>query len=154
MRKRDVERGREAAVRGTSGHPGPPFGAKLRRLRDAAGMTQEELAARAGLTAKAVGALERGERRRPYPHTVRSLADALNLPEDERLALQAAVPGRPEYVVAPRNGETSSALPASGTSLVGRRGDVEEVAGSFLGPETGLLTLTGPGGVSKTRLAT
>ncbi|MBA2618373.1 MAG: helix-turn-helix transcriptional regulator, partial [Rubrobacter sp.] len=50
-----------------------PFGERLRRLREAAGFTQEELASRAGLTAKAVSALERGERKRPYPHTVRSL---------------------------------------------------------------------------------
>jgi DNA-binding XRE family transcriptional regulator len=51
------------------------FGAMLRELREAAGLTQEELAARADLTAKAVSALERGERKRPYPHTVRSLAN-------------------------------------------------------------------------------
>ena len=54
-----------------------PFSAELRRLREAAGLTQEELAGRGGLTAKAVGALERGEGKRPYPHTVRALADAL-----------------------------------------------------------------------------
>ena len=57
---------------------GGAFGERLRRLREAAGLTQEELASRAGLTAKAISALERGERKRPYPHTVRSLADALS----------------------------------------------------------------------------
>jgi transcriptional regulator with XRE-family HTH domain len=46
---------------------GDPFGTRLRRLRETAGLTQEELASRAGLTAKAVSALERGERKRPYP---------------------------------------------------------------------------------------
>ena len=70
------------------------FGGRLRALREGAGLTQEELASRAGLTAKAVSALERGERRRPYPHTVRSLADALKLSEGERADLQAAVPRR------------------------------------------------------------
>jgi DNA-binding NarL/FixJ family response regulator/DNA-binding XRE family transcriptional regulator len=55
------------------------FGADLRALRSAAGLTQEELAARAGLTANGVSALERGTRTRPYPHTVRALADALGL---------------------------------------------------------------------------
>jgi transcriptional regulator with XRE-family HTH domain len=50
------------------------FGARLRGLREAAGLTQEELAERAGLTAKGISALERGARNRPYPHTVRSLA--------------------------------------------------------------------------------
>jgi len=48
----------------------------LREHRNAAGLTQEELAARAGLTARGISDLERGARKRPYPHTVRSLADA------------------------------------------------------------------------------
>ena len=60
------------------------FAVVLRRLRESRSLTQEELAERAGLTAKAIGALERGERRRPYPHTVRSLADGLSLDDDER----------------------------------------------------------------------
>ncbi|MDQ4002694.1 MAG: helix-turn-helix domain-containing protein, partial [Actinomycetota bacterium] len=42
-----------------------PFGARLRRLREAAALTQEELAQRAGLTAKGISDLERGARRRP-----------------------------------------------------------------------------------------
>src|SRR3712207_152412 len=64
------------------------------RLRDAAGLTQEELAERAGLTAKGISDLERGRRRHPYPHTVRSLADALDLSEDEHTALVSSVPSR------------------------------------------------------------
>ncbi len=43
------------------------FGEQLRRYRELAGLTQEQLAEKAGLTPKAVGALERGERRQPYP---------------------------------------------------------------------------------------
>ena len=73
---------------------GTPFGPRLRRLRESAGLTQEELGSRAGLTAKAISALERGERKRPYPHTVRSLADALKLSEQERAVLTEAIPGR------------------------------------------------------------
>ena len=42
--------------------PEAPFGQRLRALKEGAGLTQEELAAKAGLTAKAVSALERGER--------------------------------------------------------------------------------------------
>jgi transcriptional regulator with XRE-family HTH domain len=63
-------------------------------MREAAGLTQEELALRAGLSPAAVSALERGIRRRPYPHTVRTLADALQLSADERAALLGAVTGR------------------------------------------------------------
>ena len=66
------------------------FATRLRRFRDAAGLTQEELAERAGLTVNAIGALERGERRRPYPHTVRVLGDALGLDDTERAELAAA----------------------------------------------------------------
>jgi transcriptional regulator with XRE-family HTH domain len=102
------------------------FGARLRRLREAAGLTQEELAERAGLTARGISDLERGARNHPYPHTVRSLAAALELPEDERSSLFAAVPkrsgGRPSPTVAP--GATS---PVPLTSLVGRERNLEEI---------------------------
>ena len=100
------------------------------RLREAAGLTQEELAERAGLSRKAISLLERGERKRPYPHTVRALADALGLPEDERASLLAAVPRRKRGRNAPyRPAEDPSltapaidlvpALPAPPTPLVG-----------------------------------
>ena len=55
------------------------FGAQLKALREAAGFTQEELATIAGLSVHAVGALERGERRRPRVETVRALSAALDL---------------------------------------------------------------------------
>ncbi|GGC15720.1 ATP-binding protein [Cellulomonas carbonis] len=74
---------------------GEAFGTLLRRLREGAGLTQEELAERAGLTAHGVSALERGTRTRPYPHTVRSLAGALGLDEVGVRTLVAAVPRRP-----------------------------------------------------------
>ena len=63
------------------------FAERLRRLREAAGLTQEELAQRAGLSSKAVSLLERGERTRPYPHTVTALADALGLSDEDRSML-------------------------------------------------------------------
>ena len=66
------------------------FGAQLRRLRLAAGLSQEALAELAGLTANGIGALERGDRRHPYPHTIRALADALGLEGDVRGALLSA----------------------------------------------------------------
>jgi transcriptional regulator with XRE-family HTH domain len=76
--------------------PETPFGQRLRALREGAGLTQEEPAAKAGLTAKAVSALERGERKRPYPHTVRSLTDTLGLSEEDSLSLLASVQKRGE----------------------------------------------------------
>ncbi|HEU0101213.1 MAG TPA: helix-turn-helix domain-containing protein [Mycobacteriales bacterium] len=136
--------------------PDEDFGARLRALREAAGLTQEELAERAGLTSYAVSALERGRRRRPYPHTVRALAQALGLQEQQRAELLRAVP--------PRGGATAPAgpagalpaglpaLPVATTRLVGRDEETRELAG-LLQEGRRLVTLTGTGGVGKTRLA-
>ncbi|RBY83291.1 helix-turn-helix domain-containing protein [Blastococcus sp. TF02A-26] len=124
--------------------PGP-FAERLRRLREAAALTQEELADRAGLTAKAIGALERGERRRPYPHTVRALADALALDEAARAALSGAVRPVEDAPAAP--------LPRPPVALVGRETERAEVVDLLRDGGTRLLTLTGPGGVGKTSLA-
>ncbi|SNS22436.1 Predicted ATPase [Geodermatophilus saharensis] len=123
----------------------------LRRWRERAALSQEELAARAGLTAKAVSALERGERRRPYPHTLRALADALDLDDADRAALTAAArPGTgPEGPPAP----PVPVLPLPAAPLVGRDAELAEVTGLLRSGATRLLTLTGPGGVGKTTLA-
>jgi class 3 adenylate cyclase/transcriptional regulator with XRE-family HTH domain len=67
-----------------------PFGDMLRRLRRAAGLTQEELGERAGLSARGLSDLERGVNRTPRRETVRALADALGLSPDERAALERA----------------------------------------------------------------
>ena len=133
------------------------FGARLRTMRRAAGLTQEELASRAGLSPNAVGALERGARRRPQPHTVRALSDALNLPEGERAALLASVPergGTPgDAERHPPASPGVPALPRPATPLVGREREVAEVRGLLAQRNVRLLTLTGIGGVGKTRLA-
>ena len=67
----------------------PSFAALLRQCRLAAGLTQEELAERAGLSVDGIGNLERG-RRHPYRHTLVQLADALALTGDERARFEAA----------------------------------------------------------------
>ena len=79
-------------------HDSGTFGALLRRQRLAAGLTQEALAERAGLSAKAVSDLERDPARAPRLGTVTLLADALGADPERRAQLLAAArpaPARP-----------------------------------------------------------
>ncbi|RYB91253.1 XRE family transcriptional regulator [Nocardioides glacieisoli] len=127
------------------------LGALLRAMREEAGLSQEELAERAGLSTHAISALERGTRTRPYPHTLRSLATALRLDEGRRTALLSAVAprtARPSTEAVPSRGPRG--LPVPATPLIGRADDIARV-GDLLRTHR-LVTLSGPGGVGKTRL--
>jgi tetratricopeptide (TPR) repeat protein/transcriptional regulator with XRE-family HTH domain len=66
------------------------FGARLRACRDAAGLSQEDLAARSGVSLRAIGKLEQERTRWPYRETVQRLADALELRGQARAAFVAA----------------------------------------------------------------
>ena len=67
-----------------------PFGEHLRRLRMTAGLSQEALAERAGLSRNGISDLERGFHPTPRLETVRLLADGLGLSDDDRAGLLAA----------------------------------------------------------------
>ena len=134
---------------------GGGFGDRLRRLREAAGLTQEELATRAGLTAKGIAAIERGRRQRPYPNTIAAIATALGLNDKQRgamvgiksaHALSSAPPPPPPEQARP-------ARPHPTTPLIGRREEREALAAILADTSVRVVTLTGPGGVGKTRLA-
>jgi predicted ATPase/transcriptional regulator with XRE-family HTH domain len=152
------------------------FGVRLRRYRELAGLSQDQLAERAGLSAKAIGALERGERRRPHPQTVDLLVRALGLGAAERAEFVATLAGREtsafrdpiDPVAHPAGSPTSPAahpldvsatrplhhnLPTPASVLIGREREVAEVLALLHRPEVRLVTLTGPGGIGKTRLA-
>jgi predicted ATPase/transcriptional regulator with XRE-family HTH domain/tetratricopeptide (TPR) repeat protein len=130
------------------------FGTLLRQLRLTAGLTQEALAERSGLSAKAVGELERSPDRTPRLETVTLLAEALELSSDDRARLLAASrPQDGETLSTSQNSQPRHDLPRVLTPLIGRAGALEAVASLALRRENQVVTLTGPGGVGKTRLA-
>jgi predicted ATPase/transcriptional regulator with XRE-family HTH domain len=130
------------------------FAALLKRQRLAAGLTQEALADRAGLSAKAVGDLERNPDRSPRLATVTLLADALGAgPEQRSELLAAARPGTVPVAAAGATQTARRAMPRPLTPLIGRAGVAAAVVRLLRRGDTQLLTLTGPGGVGKTRLA-
>ncbi len=131
-----------------------PFARLLRRLRLRAALTQEALAGRSGLSVEAISALERGYRRHPRRSTLALLADALDLGAAERDGFlePSPLPGR-----GPRHPPASSSrrgeLPRPPTRLIGRESELELARGVLRRPHVRLLTITGPAGVGKSRLA-
>ena len=129
--------------------PTASFGDVLRRLRNEASLSQEELAERAGLSRRGISDLERGAHRAPQFATVRLLADALNLDADGRAVLLAAA--RPEtmaMVVAERDRPAPQAsLPVPATRLIGRETEVAVLRDLLRQQQLRLITVTGPGGV-------
>jgi predicted ATPase/transcriptional regulator with XRE-family HTH domain len=138
------------------------FGVLLRRQRRAAGLTQEALAERAGLSVRGLQHLEAGDAC-PSRATLDGLLealDALGLPAEDRAQLAAArrPAGRhrarrrgPSGAAPPGAGPAPAPLPASLSSFVGREQALAALRLRL--PTSRLLTLTGPGGSGKTRLA-
>jgi predicted ATPase/DNA-binding CsgD family transcriptional regulator/transcriptional regulator with XRE-family HTH domain len=141
---------------------GLSFAGLLRRLRDDAGLTQEELADAARVSQRAVSDLERGINRTARKDTADLLVGALRLEGPARELFVAAARGLAPaagVLAALRRQAQASLAPSGGvrgfpvalTSFIGREAAMRQVAGLL--EEYRLVTVTGPGGSGKTRLA-
>jgi predicted ATPase/DNA-binding XRE family transcriptional regulator len=135
------------------------FGEEVRRLRLGAGLSQADLAERAGISERAVSDIERGLRATVYAATARSLADALAVAADQRREFLLAAAGqRSARVGAATMGQPAprryrAMLPVPLTALLGRGADLVAFDQMLTNDGVRLVTLIGPGGVGKTRLA-
>lgn len=129
------------------------FGDLLRRFRRTAGLTQEQLAERAGLSTAGISALERGAKSSPQRETVCRLAEALALAPQDRQRLAAAVaPRQPPNATGTARTRPVGRLPPQPGPLIGRECELAALAALLVDPACRLVTLVGPGGIGKTRL--
>ncbi|HMA36251.1 MAG TPA: tetratricopeptide repeat protein [Chloroflexia bacterium] len=137
-----------------------PFGTWLKERRQALDLTQEALAQQAGCAAETIRKIEAG-RRRPSRQIAELLAGCLGVPaadvstfvqwaRDAGESEPAPAPG-PAPGDAPR--PRAPALPLPLTGLIGRHAELAHVDALLRRPGVRLVTLTGPPGIGKTRLA-
>jgi predicted ATPase/DNA-binding XRE family transcriptional regulator len=139
------------------GSEGQSFARKLRHYREAAELSQEALAERAGMSTRGISDLERGLTRAPRLHTLSRLSEALGLDPTQRQDLLRAsgrlsgtesVPEKP-----PPQAPAFGGLPAYLTPVLGREREEAALGAWLRRDDVHLVTLLGPGGVGKTRLA-
>jgi tetratricopeptide (TPR) repeat protein/transcriptional regulator with XRE-family HTH domain len=145
---------------------GAGIGARLRGCRQAAGLSQQELADRSGLSIRAVSNLERGRTQWPYRDSMSRLADALGLQEKARSELLAAVPRRrlerplvpTDVAIADHRLVIPRQLPTTARYFTGRVKELatldQLLAASLDVPGVALISaIGGTAGVGKTALA-
>src|SRR5947209_12972464 len=96
------------------------FGDLLRRRRVRAGLTQHDLAERAGLSVRGISDLERAVNLRPRHETVYRLEAALELRSAERTQFQAAALEAALRTTRPSLGPESEQVEAAQSPLIGR----------------------------------
>ncbi|HEX8732535.1 MAG TPA: tetratricopeptide repeat protein [Ktedonobacterales bacterium] len=134
--------------------PQPPsLALALQQRRTARGLTQEELAERAGVSVRTLSDIERGVSRFPHRDTLRLLGEALDLTPDEIVALQQVARHPPIASVSGSVANQPSRAPDEETPLIGREREVQALRQMLTDGQHHLITLTGPAGIGKTRLA-
>ena len=141
------------------------FGEWLREQRSERKLTREQFARRVGCSVAMLRKIEDGERR-PSAQIDELIANALDIPSAERdtfirvargelgmerLAHISNVIHHPN--ISPAHANPHNNLPILPTPLIGRQAEVEQLNQLLFDPQCRLLTLVGPGGIGKTRLA-
>jgi tetratricopeptide (TPR) repeat protein/transcriptional regulator with XRE-family HTH domain len=149
-------------------HAGLGFGRLLRRLRDEAGLTQDELAEAAQVSQRAISDLERGINTTARKDTALLLAGALGLDGQARELFIAAARGRvlAADVLPARQGEppgafaaaTTRALPRDTAAFTGRQAELTRLldathALAADGGVVGIHAIDGMAGIGKTTFA-
>ncbi|MCB9139931.1 MAG: XRE family transcriptional regulator [Caldilineaceae bacterium] len=141
------------------------FGPLLRDLRRRGHMTQRDLAAAVGFSEGQISRLEKGLRRPDPTMVANAFVPALGLAEEPELARRLVeasaresgmtTPVEPlSSLLPPPSSESPRGnLPAPPTPLLGRDREIDLLAARMVGHMGRLITLTGPPGIGKTRLA-
>jgi predicted ATPase/transcriptional regulator with XRE-family HTH domain len=141
------------------------FGRWLKQRRTAVGLSQDEFGTRVAASGETIRKFE-ADTRRPSAQVASLIAEFFNIPHNEREAFVtfarlpiASVPHSSDAGVedtsAPWRSQRSrlTNLPGPSTSLIGREHEVAELQDQLRGGQSRLLTIIGPPGVGKTRLA-
>ncbi|GHF19909.1 ATP-binding protein [Streptomyces morookaense] len=132
------------------------FGTVLRTYRRRAGLTQEELAEQAGLSARTIRALESGQGRVPRLASVREVAKALGLKAGEQQRLLATATDAADETEQPGQPGRRRYLPYDIPDFTGRAAEVARIAelvGSGSAGAVLVSAIDGMAGVGKTTLA-
>lgn len=140
------------------------FGTWVKRRRKALDLTQQGLAKQIGCSPSLIFKIESDERR-PSRQMAELLAEKLDIPAEQhslflKTARQEKSPDSLDAIPPLSRFEPASApephhshLPVSPTPLIGREHELSLIPKQLLEPSCRLLTLTGAGGIGKTRLA-
>lgn len=142
------------------------FGDWLKLRRKAIDLTQVELAGRAGCSVPALRKIESGERR-PSKQLAALLAQSLEVPLEEQATFvrvargelnleRLGFPARSSSAIPrpiPEPEKPRGSLPGMLTPFVGREPEITSLIQLLTNPQCRLVTVFGPGGVGKTRLA-
>jgi predicted ATPase/DNA-binding XRE family transcriptional regulator len=141
--------------------PTAAFGAWLKEQRQGRDLTQDALARQTGCSTEMIRKIEAGMRR-PSRQIAELLAEALGIAPEERpgflfwargLSEAPPVAPSPPSPAPPPSAPAVTNIPALLTPLIGRAPEVAAVRRLLWRASRRLVTLTGPGGVGKTRLA-